>query len=198
MRPNNLFRKRSNNIFLDVRTSGNPGKFRRDKYQVYTRFILSWLIYQVYIPGIWQDIYLVPGIRQDSPNKVYVLSCWMDVCLLSVRLMHRMSLSMHGDFPPKSYTVLNIAVVYDNIYHDYTWGIPRLLRFSIHCVFTSNELPPKVRASMYRWILRRGACESFLSWSLKVHRFKAEACKSSISRCWSHKHGSPCVLPGQA
>jgi hypothetical protein len=104
-------------------------------------------IYTWYISGIWQD----------SPNKVYVLSCWMDICLLSVRLMHRMSLSMHGDFPPKSYTVLNIAVVYDNIYHDYTWYIPRLLRFSIHCVFTSNELPPKVRASMYRCILRRGA-----------------------------------------
>ncbi len=145
------------------------------------------------------------------PTKLMFLSYRVGIWHPSKLPIHTMSLYILGDYFFKSCTVLKTAVVYDkykpNLCLVYAWC------FSINCVFTEEiitKLPWLVWTNMYICIPMLGTShnplKSMVYWAViyvyvrYMHVIylqldsSAGACQSSTARCWSNKHGCPCVM----
>jgi hypothetical protein len=105
-------------------TSGNPGKFKHGMYLVYT-------------------IYLVYTFIYLFPNKLYAFILLNGYVFYQYIRGIEWVFSMHGDYFLKSYTVLNIAVVYDNhipwLYNLYLVHSKIIMFFNSLCFFHQEK-----------------------------------------------------------
>ena len=96
----------------------------------------------------------------------------------------------HQTSPTHVLLSIHIWQVYARYMHviSFNWTLPSPLQ--LHGAFGPAG-SPKRAGTCQTWTF----CGSFRFWRPKAPQLEAGACPSSTTRCWSHRHGCPCVIP---